>query len=449
MTPPLPPTLRSTGLAGHYREFQRDPVGLFTRALQAHGDVVRVRFFHVPVTVVNDPEGVREVLSTASENYPRESKSSRIMRRFIGDGILTANGEHWQMQRSALAPHLQGDAVEVAWGITNEILAEGFSRWDAKEKKLVDIAREIRVLSFRILCRLLFAYEATSEEAEGFTDAVSFGQEDVMDRLLSLVSPPLFWPIDRNRKLRSAMAYAHQLCAKILREGNRAQGSRSTYLDAVLKEVERSAPPGKTSNEEWGRQLMMTLLIVGAENPSNTVAWALALLAQHPEWLTRIRQEISEAGRLSTPSDLSRIPTVHRVIHETLRLYPGGWALDRQAAREHTLAGFRIPAGAVVLVSPLLMHRNSRYWKDPESFDPDRFLPERRETMPKFAFYPFGGGPHQCMGPRYAYQTIPLLLVRILERFDYELTGDALPKALPLFTLRPAGGVPLRIQMRN
>jgi cytochrome P450 len=441
--------LKVSGLSGHYREFQRDPIGLFTRALDQHGDVVRVRFFHIPVTVVNDPEGVREILSTSADGYPRESNSSRIMRKFIGDGILTANGPHWRMQREALNPHLQGDTVDRAWEIAHEVLGEGLRRWGATGEKVVDIAREARVMSFRILARLLFAYEASWEEAEGFTDAVSFGQQDVMDRLLSLVPPPLFWPLERNRKLRGAMAYAHGLCARILREGSRARDSRPTYLDAVMNEAERAAKPGTPLNEEWGRQLMMTLLIVGAENPSNTVAWALALLARHPEWLARIRAELNEAGDLLGPPAPGRMPLLHRVVHETLRLYPGGWALDRKATRTHTLGGFHIPASSVVLVSPFLMHRNPRYWKDPETFDPDRFLPERREAQPKFAFYPFGGGPHQCMGPRYAYQIIPLMLVRLLERFDYELAAPELPKALPLFTLRPSGGVPLRMRMRN
>ena len=187
---------------------------------------------------------------------------------------------------------------------------------------------------------------------------------------------------------------------------------------------------------------MMTLLIVGAENPSNTVAWALALLARHPQWLAAAREEVRQAGTIGDGSDLGRLPLLQRIVHETLRLFPGGWALDRKAQRAHTLGGFAVRRGAVVLVSPFLMHRNPRYWKDPEQFDPDRFLPERRESVPRFAFFPFGGGPHQCLGPRYAYQIIPLMLARFLQRFDYEPTFRELPRPRPLFTLRPDGGVP-------
>ena len=240
MSAPLPPMLAGSTVAGHYREFQRDPIGLFSRAVAAHGDVVRVRFFHIPVTVVNEPEGVREILSTASENFPREANSSRVMRKFIGDGILTANGEPWQVQRAAMTPHLQGSAVDRSFSIANRVLDEANARSGTGERVL-DAAREARVASFRILCDLLFAYEASWDEAERFTDAVSFGQEDVMERLLSLAPPPLFLPLERNRRLRAEMIYAHALCAKILREGSRTRDGRPTYLDAVIEQASRAA----------------------------------------------------------------------------------------------------------------------------------------------------------------------------------------------------------------
>jgi cytochrome P450 len=441
----LPPTLARSSLAGHYGEFREDPLGLFTRALAAHGDYVRVRFFHLPVTVVNDPEGVRAILESNAENYPRDSKSSRVMRKFIGDGILTANGEHWRLQREALAPHLGKHPVEAELTAMKRFLGEAFDRWAVQGE--VDVARGGRTVNFRVLTRMLFDFDATWEDAEVFTDAVSFGQEDVMERLLSLVSPPLLLPLERNAKLKSAMASAHGLCGRMLRRPRDGR-QRATYLDAVLDAARAAAGTSERERERWARQMMMTLLIVGAENPSNTVGWALAELSRRPALLDACRSEVDAAGEPSTPADLGKLRHLHRVIHEVLRLYPGGWALDRKAVAEDTLGGFRIPKGAVVLVSPYLMHRNPRFWPNPEAFDPDRFLPAQRENLPRYAFFPFGGGPHQCLGPKYGYQFMPLFLGEFLRRFHYAHASDTLPTPQPLFTLRPRGGVRVTLRAR-
>ncbi len=424
----LIPRMPGHWLAGQYAQMREDPIALFSRAVKEHGDFVRMRFFHIPLTVVNDAEAVRAILETRADNYPREANSSQVMRAFVGDGILTANGAHWVMQRTSLEPHLQKKPVHALFPLMRQELDGAFGRWHGE----LDIARETKVIGFKLMVQLLFGYCASTAEAEEFTDGATFGQEDVMDRLMSIAAPPLALPIARNAKLKSVMRFAHGLCAKMIREGD----AKGRYLSAVLE----AAP-----NAHWARQMMMTLLIVGSENPSNTVAWALALLAKHPEVLKAVVDEVRAAPSLETPEDLASLRVTHRVLHETMRLYPGGWALDRKALTEDTLGPYRIPAGGVVLVSPFLMHRNPRYWANPEQFDPDRFLPERRAQLPKFAYFPFGGGPHRCLGPTYAYQFMPLFLAHFLQRFDYQPVSSQLPEPQALFTLRPRGGVRLRL----
>jgi cytochrome P450 len=351
------------------------------------------------------------------------------------------------MQRSAVQPHLKSGPVEDAFPLTRATMHQAFGRWKERPTgEPLDIARATKTIGFRVLARILFGYSPTWEEAEAFADAVTFAAVDVMDRLLSVVAPPLSVPIERNAKLKAAMHVTHEICARMLRAAEEGGGSSGTYLEAILRAA-RTPPVSQNGrvNVPWARQMMITLLIVGSENPSNTVAWALGLLSQHPDKLRSLVEEIRGSRPAESPDQLPQFKMATRVIHETLRLYPGGWALDRKAARADVIGGYQIPAGSVVLVAPYLMHRNARYWNDPHQFDPDRFLPERRERVPKYAYYPFGGGPHQCLGPKYAYQFMPLFLSEFLRHFDYEAAFQTLPAPQALFTLRPRGGVPLRL----
>jgi len=447
------PKLSGNWLLGQYPEFRDDPLAVFLRAMREVGDYAWLRFAHIPVLLVNEPEGVRAILEERADNYPRESESPRIMRQFIGDGILTANGQDWRDQRSALEPHLHRPAVERHFQVMSQEICAALDEWAARsaDGRILDVARATKVVGLTTICQLLFGYRPSLEEAEQFTDHVTYGQEDVLRRLFSLIDPPLALPIARNVKLKEALRFAHAFCTKVVERGQRRFEKRGDYLEAVLRVARSHAAPGEAGpNLFWARQMMMTLMIVGSENPSNTVSWALALLASHPEVLKTLRSELtSELG--SRPVQLDDIPKLKRlrcVLNETLRLYPGGRGLDRRATAEDVPGGVRVPRGSVVFVAPYLMHRNPDVWRNAWAFDPDRWLPERKEPVPRFGWFPFGGGGHQCLGPVYAYQFMSLFLAEFLRRFDFALDPNhpLLPQAL--FTLRPKGGVRLTLHPR-
>lgn len=443
------PRLPGSRLLGHYADLRRDPLALFLRAVRERGDYVQIRFAHIPALIVNDPAGVRAVLHERADNYPREGGSPREMRKFIGDGILTATGESWDRQRAEVQPFLHRGPIEAAFDVTAGELREALAGWaEARDSAgVLDVARAARQVSFQIVCQVLFHYRPTPEEAERFTDAVSFAQEEVMNRLLSVFPPPLFMPTRVNQALRRAMGVAHGLCARIVESGERREQPLGDYLERVLAVSREGGGRPREEALAFARQMMMTLMIVASENPANTVGWALWLLSQRPDILQQVRNEIDRVigDRAPRLEDLHELTLMKRVLSETLRLYPGGWAMDRQAREEDVLGGYRVPAKSIVFISPYLMHRNPRFWSDPETFEPDRFLPDRASGIPPFAYLPFGAGPHQCLGQKFAYQLMKLFLCEFLRRFDYQLDPAHRPEPQALFTLRPRGGVRLRL----
>lgn len=459
------PRLAGHPLLGHYRELRADPLALFARAFGEHGDYVWVRFAHLSILLVADPEGVRDVLERHGDALPRGDQGSpEILREFLGNGVLTANGALWSRLRADLAPFLQRKAVDGSFPIMRDEVARlvsGLAR--AGEGGAVDVARATRVAGFRTVSRALVGYEASDGEAEEFTDAVTVFQEQAMDRLLSLLPLPSFVPTRQNRALREAFRVAHGLTDRVLAHGE-ARGAREDYLDVVLEasrehgtrrlasrmKAALGAKDERKPDPFWARQMLMTALIVASENPSNTVSWALHLLADRPEWIARIREEAERVLEGGPPREgtVAQLKVARAVLTETLRLYPGGWGVDRQAARATSVGGHRVPKGSLVFVSPYLTHRSDAVWKRAGEFDPERFLDDRAAKMHKFAYFPFGGGEHRCLGPLYGYQLMQLMLVELVRAFDVARDPARSPRPQALFTLRPGGGVHLHLTPR-
>lgn len=460
------PRLSGHPLLGHYGELRKDPLALFARAFAEHGDYVWVRFAHLSILLVADPEGVRDVLERHAEALPRGSQGSpEILREFLGNGVLTANGALWSRLRADLSPFLQRKAVDGAFSIMSEEVARLVAGLSAKSAGgALDVARATRVAGFRTVSRALVGYEASDGEAEDFTDAVTVFQEQAMDRLLSLAPLPSFIPTRQNRALREAFRVAHALTDRVLAHGQ-ARDAREDYLDVVLeasrehgtKRLSSRIKAALGAKDEgkpdpfWARQMLMTALIVASENPSNTVSWALFMLAERPEWVARIREEAERVFEGGAPREgtIAQLKVARAVLTETLRLYPGGWGVDRQAASDTSVGGHRVPKGSLVFVSPYLTHRSEAVWKRAGEFDPERFLDDRAGKMHKFAYFPFGGGEHRCLGPLYGYQLMQLMLVELLRAFDLERDAERAPTPQALFTLRPGGGVHLRLTPRR
>jgi cytochrome P450 len=434
---------RGSLVLGSMRAFQRDKLG-FIQGLRSYGDVARYRTAHLTWYQVNHPEGVRRVLQENNRNYGKGSLTLGFFKPVVGEGLFTSEGATWLRQRRLMQPVFHRRSV-AAFGqlMTDETLAM-LERWrPAQEARTpLDVPAEMARLTLDIATGALF-HAHVGEEPETIARAVNTLIEDLGYRFEVPFYPPHRVPTPRNRRFRDAIRTVDRAVYSIIAERRRGGGGGDDLL-ALLMEA-RDEETGEAMGDRQLRDEVITLFLAGHETTANALSWAFYLVAIHPDVEVRLRSELDEvlgAGgdhRTPTMEDLPRLPYTKLVVDETLRLYPPAWITNRQAIAEDEILGYHIPAGAFVTLSPYVLHRHPNYWERPQEFDPDRFTPERSTGRPRFAYFPFGGGPRQCIGQSMALVEAQLVLATIFGRCRLRPSSDRPVGAQALATLRPHG----------
>jgi cytochrome P450 len=259
-----------------------------------------------------------------------------------------------------------------------------------------------------------------------------------------LLYPPASVPTPRNLRFRRTMRQFDSIVYRIIRE-RRAAGATGDDLLSLMLNVRDDESGGAGMTDLELRNQVMTFIGAGHETTAVALAWTWYLLAKHPEVERRVRAEVEGAlaGRRPTFLDLPRLPYTKTVIEEVLRVYPPVYAVARDVVADDTIAGYRIPRGTTAILSPYVTHHLPEYWPEPDKFDPDRFTPARSAGRPRFAWFPFLGGPHQCIGQDFAMMEATLIISMVIQRFRLTLASGADVKFKPLLSLRPATGVPM------
>ena len=436
-------------ILGSMRDFGRDKLG-FIQGLTRYGDVARYRMAHMTWYRVNHPEGVRRVLRENNRNYGKGALTLGFFKPVVGEGLLTSEGGLWLRQRRLMQPVFHKRSV-AAFGelMVGETLAM-LERWrPALEAQTpLDVHAEMARLTLDIATGALF-HAHVGEGPEVIGPAINTLVEDLGYRFEVPFYPPHRVPTPRNRRFRAALRAVDREVYSIIADRRRGGGDGDDDLLALLMGA-RDEETGEAMGDEQLRDEVMTLFLAGHETTANALSWALYLLATHPEAERRLRDELDEVlgeeRRSPTVADLPRLPYTKMVVEETLRLYPPAWITNRQALADDEILGYGIPAGAYVMLSPYVLHRHPDYWDHPEEFDPERFTPERSAGRPRFAYFPFGGGPRQCIGQSMALAEAQLVLATVLERYRLRLASDRPVEAQALATLRPRGGLPMTVE---
>jgi len=291
----------------------------------------------------------------------------------------------------------------------------------------------------------LFSAKVT-DETNAIGQAITTIMGNIEFRYVVPFYPSVSVPTPRNRRHLAALRTLDQIVYGILHERRRhpRPADRSGDLLSLLIEA-RDEETGEGMSDKQLRDEVLTLFVAGHESTANALAWTFYLLSQHPEAERRLRAELAEAlaGGTPTVADLPNLPYTRMVIEESMRLYPPAWIMIRSAVADDEICGYRIPANATVLISPYVIHRLPAFWEAPAEFDPERFTPERSAGRPPFAYFPFGGGPHQCIGKGYALQAAQLILATVAQRFRLRLAPGQAVEPQALLTLRPRGGLPM------
>jgi cytochrome P450 len=472
------PVLSGEKLFGHVAEMRSDRMSFIRRLGSECRDMMRVRFFSKTAYFVGSPALLHEVFVDKAKSFGKTGMMRYMLYPVAGEGLFTSNGALWRQQRKLMAPlFTQRDIARYA-GCMVDCALRGASTWGDGET--VDMARETMRITMSIAGRALFEAE-TFDEADALGAALTValdwashnaanpvpllqnalrrGLEDVSGRLPSRLRQttrdlagalhgPVLLPTPRARRLQAAVRVLDERVQRMIDERRASPGAHTDLLTRLLSA--RDEDDGSRMSDKQVRDEVLTLFIAGHETTATALAWALYLLARHPDALRRVQAEIDAlGGRPPTFEDYPRLAYTLQVFKETLRLYPPVYFFSREAMTDVDVAGHVLPRGTVVFFSPFATHRRPDLWKDPERFDPERFRPEAEGSRPRLSWFPFGAGPRVCIGNHFALVEGTLVLATLLGKARFELVRAGEADLEPSATLRPRDGMPMRIHRRQ
>ena len=437
-------------LLGNALSMARDPLGFFVKLRRDYGRVVRISLGGRKQYILFQPDDVKHVLQENNRNYVR-SPAFLVLKRFLGEGLLTSDGDFWRKQRRLAQPAFHRQKIM----LLAETMVQESATWVDELSRLdlskpVNISQSFMEVTMRIVCKTLFG-----TSVEGSIDGLSHSLEllNVLANkaLLSPFKIPRTWPTPNNIRYDRSRAHVDGLIYKFIHTRKQTGDRRDDLLDMLLYAQDEDT--GEGMSEQQLRDECVTLFTAGHETTAVSMAWLTYLLAQHPDVVTRLRAEAdavlgSADGGLPPVAAFRSMPYSLQVVQEALRLYPPAWAMSRMALSDDQIGPYRIPKGDTVIVSPYLLHHDPANWPDPDRFDPDRFAEGRDKDRPAYAYLPFGGGPRLCIGNQFALMEMQILLTFLIRQFDFQLVNVAAIKPKPLITLRPNRPIQVRLAVR-
>ena len=435
------PRLPATNLI----RMSRNRLGFWQEIARQYGDVAGVRFGSEWVFLLNHPDYIKDVLVTNSRLF-HKGRGLEKAKRVLGDGLLTSEDPLHLRQRRLAQPAFHKQRV-TAYGDTMIAYAGQISA-DWQDGATLDIAHEMMRLTLAIVGKTLFDTDVTGETDEigqALTDLISLFTlfmlpfSDLLEKL----------PIPPTRRFLAARSRLDSTIYRMVNE-RRATGEDKGDLLSMLLLAQDNEGDGGGMSDRQVRDEAMTIFLAGHETTANVLTWTWYLLSKNPTAEARLHHELDRVlgGRPPTVADLPALPYTERVLAESMRLYPPAWIVGRRALADYPVGPYVVPAGSVVLMSQYLMHHDARYFPDPERFDPDRWTPQARESRPKFSYFPFGGGPRLCIGEAFAWMEAELLLASLAQHWQMRLAPDQTVELQPLVTLRPKGGLRMRLERR-
>jgi cytochrome P450 len=408
------------------------------------------------VTVLSDPAAIRHVLVENAANYRKDDLQRRVLSPgFGGDGLLTAEGETWRLQRRTLAPLFNPRTVAGFVPAMVEATERLTRRWRRRRPgREIDVVQEMTRVTLDVLERTIFTQGLTRDpDALGraitrFFEAV--GPVDPLD----LFGAPDWIPRIGRLRARPAVRYFEEVVGELIGSRRallaRGEGAPRDIMTLLLEAADPETGRGLSDIEVKAN--IITFIGAGHETTANALSWSIYLLSQAPDVLERVEREVDEAFAAEgvfTPALIERLVLTRAVLEEAMRLYPPAPFIGRSANRDDRIGTLKIPKNSLVAIVPYVLHRHRRLWDDPDAFDPDRFLPERRGAVDRFAYLPFGAGPRVCIGASFSLQEAVIVLAGAVRTARFAVVEGHRVEPVHRITLRPDGGLPMRMTLRG
>ena len=438
--PPSPP---SRGFFGHYREIIANPLDFFSNAVREYGDVVYMHVGKIQIYLLNHPDTIERLLVTDNKNFLKPQLLHRA-EETLGKGLLTSEGEFWLRQRRLAAPAFHKRRIEEYGNVMVEKTHEMLKQWEGQEQ--FDLHQEMMRVTLEIVTTTLFGTDISEKREKEVGEILEIALDRFMD--YQSIRYALFDWFPRPKKLRFKRAKARldEIIFEIIR--NRRASQLSHEDDPTLLGMYLGArdEDGNSMTDIQLRDECITIFLAGHETTANALSFAFYLLSKNPLQREKLETELESilAGRSPTVNDLSSLSYTKQIIKETLRLYPPAWRVGRENVEEYQVHNYTVPPGSQLFACQWMVHRDPRWYDNPEEFLPERWTKEFEKELPRYAYFPFGGGPRLCIGYAFAEMEAALILATIAQRVQLDYLSDSPPKLYPSITLRPLHGLPVK-----
>lgn len=423
--------------------FTSDSLGFLRRNTNEYGDVVRMKVLGTDFYLINHPDHIEEALVRKAKVMGRD-QYIEILTYTLGLGLLTSDGELWKRQRKLMAQAFTPRRIR-SYADTMVEVVQSELQWRTND--VINIHDEMSRLTMEVVARVLFGTGLDARDIERVHAAMVVINAYYANSPEAVLRIPTKVPTPRNLRLRQAVQHIDEVVYRMIAR-KRDEGLGDDLLSTLIAACDDG---GQGMTDQQLRDEAVTLFLAGHETTALALAHTIYLISKYPDVERKLTDELHTVlgDRAATQDDLKQLPYTERVIKEGLRLYPPAWTTGREALEDVELGGHRIPKGAQLLMSQWIVHRDPRYYPNPEAFDPDRWLAPEMKSLPRYAFFPFGGGPRVCIGNHFATMEATLLLVTILQRYHLELLPEQRLEVAPSVTLRPKGpGLEMRVRAR-
>jgi cytochrome P450 len=438
----VPPRAPGLPFVGSVLTYWRDPLGFMVRTARDLGDVAIIPIAGNEFWLFSHPAQIEQILVTEARHFMKD-RTTRELSRVVGNGLLTSEGDFWRRQRRLAQPAFHRDRIASYAASMVEETERAIAGWRAGEER--DLHAELMRLTLAIVAKTLFGADM-SADAKVIGDSIAILSDRFTEMLPILVPIINDLPTPGSLRVKRAIGRLDEIIIRMIRQHRSTGAERGDLLDMLLAARDED---GSRMTDQQVRDEVMTLLLAGHETTAIALTWTFYLLARHPAVEETLLTEVAGAlaGRAPQFADLPRLRYAEHVVTEAMRLYPPAWAVGREALDEVTIGGWRVPKGAQIWMSSWSVHRDARFFDEPERFRPERWTDDLMKRLPRHAYFPFGGGPRICIGNSFAMMEATLLLATIVQRFQLKARGA--PTPVPSVTLRPAGGYPVKFVERR
>ncbi len=439
----LPPGPKGTWISGGLREFASHRLDFLVDVAREFGDVATFRFGPRRIFLISNPDLIEQVLVTDAKHYVKHF-GARAYKPVLGNGLVTSEGDFWLRQRRLSQPAFAKSRVVSYAPLMAELTERMLARWRPGDQ--VDMHYEFSALTSAIALKTLFDLDDAGDR-ERFAETLRLAFDLMSARIRSTVRIPTWFPTPANLRLRRAVAELFEVVDGFIAQG---RARKDPGDDLLSRLVLAQDDDGTRMTDRQLRDEMMTLYLAGHETTALTLSWSWYLISRHPRVEERLLTEWQRVlgGRAPSPDDLPNMPFTDAVITEAMRVYPPVYLIGREATTELEIGGYQVKKGYTIFMSQWVNHRDPRYFPEPEEFRPERWEDGMAKRIPKYAYYPFGGGQRVCIGNTFALMEAAIILAAVGQRFRFTVMPDAIIDLNPQITLLPKNGIPATLQRR-